>query len=106
MVTMEDRVRRLESDVYTLQHSVNELDKDIAESEDRQMTALADLKTEMNCRMDRLEQLLHIVIQVLYVSLGRDSENETLRSLFDSGITAIPGGEDILAIFQDRNDSS
>ncbi len=93
MVTLERRIERLESDVHNLKHSDDELRVDIQESEDRQMAALADLKSEMNLRMDRLDGLLHIVIRVLYITMGKDAD---LQSAFKEVIESVPGGADIL----------
>ncbi len=94
MVTLERRIERLESDVHNLKHSNEELRVDIQESEDRQMAALADLKSEMTDRLDRLEALIKLTLRGLYLSLL--TSDKSFADAIEKAAKDLPGGGDII----------
>ena len=55
---IESRISRLEDGFSNLKVDVEELRKDIAESEDRQMTALADLKKDLQADIGKVHDRL------------------------------------------------
>ena len=54
-LTNAERIERLERDVEQLKVRDAERERDIEESEDRVLTAFAELKTDLTGRMDALE---------------------------------------------------